>query len=68
MFPLEDLVGDDSETIDVMAVQMTTNQEVLGRSKELVKAFKHPFRSLRSTRMSIHCLHLLAMLLLVFFE
>lgn len=40
---LKDLMEGD-ETIDVMAVQMATNQEVLGRSQELVKAFKHPFR------------------------
>ena len=64
MFPLEDLVEGD-ETIDVMAVQMATNQEVLGRSQELVKAFKYPFRSLRSIGISIHCLHLLTRLLLV---
>ena len=63
MFPLEDLMEGD-ETIDVMAVQMATNQEVLGRSQELVKAFKHPFRSLRSIGI-IHCLHLLTRLLLV---
>ena len=61
----EDLVEGDSETIHVMAVQMATNQEVLARSQELVKAFKHPFRSLRSTGISIACLHLLAVLLLV---
>ena len=63
MFPLEDLMEGD-ETIEVMAVQMATNQEVLGRSQELVKAFKHPFRSLRSIGI-IHCLHLLTRLLLV---